>query len=108
MTLRNAVTALIAMAVAGNPCIAGAADVLGQGAGVKAPPYVAAPSPTARLPYYEYGPWAAYEQPVPYPNRPYTPPPRYVNPAPLYCQRERGKLVWNGRQWFRTQVQICD
>jgi hypothetical protein len=47
-----------------------AARVLGRGSSIKAPPYVAAPSPTARLPYYEYGPWAAYEQPVPYPNRP--------------------------------------
>ncbi len=53
MTLRNTVTAVIAMAVAGIPSSAGAADVLGQGAGVAAPPYVAAPSPPARLPYYE-------------------------------------------------------
>ena len=105
--MRNTVTAVIAIVVAGNPCIARAADLLGQGTGV-APPYVAAPSPTARLPFYENGPWAAYEQPLPYPNRPYTPPPRYVNPAPLYCQREPGMLVWNGRQWFRTQVQICN
>jgi hypothetical protein len=69
---------------------------------------VGSPPPTAGLPYYEYGPWAAYERPVPYPNRPYTPPPRYANPAPLFCQWEPGELVWNGRGWFRTRVQICD
>jgi hypothetical protein len=95
----------------GIPSSAGAAEVLGPGAAVGAwygTAPVGSPPPTARLPYYEYGPWAAYERPVPYPNRPYTPPPRYANPAPLFCQWEPGELVWNGRGWFRTRVQICD
>jgi hypothetical protein len=28
-----------------------------------------------------------------------TPPPRYANPAPLYCHWDRGKLALNGRPW---------
>jgi hypothetical protein len=111
MFLRNTITAVIAIAVVGIPSSAGAAEVFGPGAAVGAwygTAPVGSPPPTARLPYYEYGPWAAYERPVPYPDRPYTPPPRYANPAPLFCQWEPGELVWNGRGWFRTRVQICD
>jgi hypothetical protein len=87
MFLRNTITAVIAIAVVGIPSSAGAVEVFGPDAAVGAwygTAPVGSPPPTARLPYYEYGPWAAYERPVPYPDRPYTPPPRYANPAPLF------------------------
>jgi hypothetical protein len=111
--LRSTITAVIAIAVVGIPSSAGAAEVFGPGACRRCLVWdgasrVTASDSKAALPYYEYGPWAAYERPVPYPNRPYTPPPRYANPAPLFCQWEPGELVWNGREWFRTRVQICD
>lgn len=115
-TLRNAVTAVIAMAVAGLPTVAGAADVVAPG--VEMPPYLAAPAqtpPATSTPrYYQYNsplensPPAAYERPVPYPFRPYTPPPPYANPAPLYCHLDRGEPFWDGHRWFRPLVQICD
>jgi hypothetical protein len=77
MFLRNTITAVIAIAVVGIPSSAGAAEVFGPGAAVGAwygTAPVGSPPPTARLPYYEYGPWAAYDRPVPYPDRPYPSP----------------------------------
>jgi len=108
---------VITMALAGIPRIVGAADVVAPGAEV--------PPPTGKTPHYyqynspnippaafeynsPYGPPAAYERPVPYPFRPYTPPPAYGNPAPLYCHWDSGVPVWDGRQWFRRLVQVCN
>ena len=114
MILRNTVIAVITMALAGIPSIAGAADVVAPGGQV--PPYVAAPMapaesppPTATPPYYDYNnPPAAYERPVPYPFRPYTPPPRYANPDPFYCYWDRGEPAWDGHRWVRRRVRICE
>ena len=115
MSLRHTVIIVMAMAVAAIPSIAGAADV--------ADPGVEVPPPTRKTPYQynrpnippaafeynsPYGPPPAYERPVPYPFRPYTPPPQYGNPAPLYCHWDSGVPVWDGRQWFRRLVQVCN
>ena len=115
MSLRHTVIIVMVMAVAAIPSIAGAADVADPGV----------PPPTGKTPYYyqgirpnippaafeynsPYGPPAAYERPVPYPFRPYTPPPAYGNPAPLYCHWDSGVPVWDGRQWSRRLVQVCN
>jgi hypothetical protein len=41
------------------------------------------------------------------------PPPVYVAPAPIYagpppCYWTRGRPMWNGVQWVRPRIQVCD